>query len=142
MANFFWAQISVLRFFHEVSCAKCEELVSQATVNIIASQEHDINFTESTDRDEESDEIFINRKNDSFIIINSDLKKLYRMRPRAVKNMTFCQFAISYYRMRACQQAVIDPQSNIGEESGDPVVGGEERAPKFMKLSNQVLENF
>ena len=139
MAGFAWKEISILKFLHGVSKEKYEEPVSQATVSVITSQEQELNFKDSDEKDDECDDIFVNSRSESFIISNGDLQKLYAKRPAAAKDMTFAQFVINYYRKRACQQAIIDPMSGIGEESEEPIVGGEVGAPVSMKLSNNVI---
>ena len=139
MAGCGWAQISILRFLHEVSQTSFEELVSQATITLMSSQEQELSFKESNERDEVYDDIFTNEKNESYIIINGDLRKLYAKRPPSMEAMTFAQFVISYYRLRSYQRAVVDAQSNVGGESGEPVVGGASMAPLFIKLSNNII---
>ena len=117
-----------------------DEPASQFTVSVISSQEQEFNFKESDEKDEECDDIFINSKEESFIIGNGDLRKLYIKRPPAMEQMTFVQFVIDYYRKKPRQQAIIDPETGVGEESDTQVVGGGElRAPLFMKLSNTII---
>ena len=139
MAGCAWTQISILRFLHEISQASFEEPVSQATVPLVSSQEQERSFKESSDRDEVCDDIFTNEKNESYIIINGDLRKLYAKRPPSMEAMTFAQFVISYYRMQSGQRATIDAQSDVGGESGEPVVGGASMAPLYIKLSNNII---
>ena len=139
MAGFAWKEISILKFLDGVSKEKFEEPVSQAIVTLIARHEQELNFKDSDETAEEWDDIFVNSKGESFIITNGDLRKLYAKRPDAMKDMTFAQFVIDYYRKRACQQANTDPVSGIGEESEEPIVGGELGAPMSMKLSNNVV---
>ena len=139
MAGFGWMEVSILEFLHGVSKANYEDLVSETTVSIIASPEEEQRFRESTEKDEEVDDIFVNRKNESFIIINSDLRKLYSKRPPAVESMTLAQFATSYYKKDKRQKAVIDPRTNVGQQSNEAIVGGETRAPLCMKLSNTII---
>ena len=141
MGGFAWKDISILKFLDGVSKEKFEEPVSQATVAVISRQEQEHNFKDSDERDEECDDIFVNRKGESFIITNGDLRKLYAKRPRArgVENMTFGQFIVDYYRKHPRQQAIIDPLSGVGEESEEQIVGGDFRAPLAMKLSNNVI---
>ena len=139
MAGFAWTQISILRFLHEVSQASFEEPVSQATITLMSSQEDELSFKESSERDEGCDDIFRNEKNEHYIIVNGDMRKLYAKRPLSMESMTFAQFVISYYRKRAGQRAIIDAQTDVGGESGEPVVGGESMAPLFIKLSNNII---
>ena len=75
------------------------------------------------------------------MISNGDLRKLYIKRPpvAGVKDMTFGQFIIDYYKKHPRQPAIIDPVSGVGEDSGELIVGGELRAPQCMKLSNNVI---
>ena len=47
---------------------KCEEPASQATVAVITTQEEEMNFNESSEKDEECDEIFFNSKNESRVM--------------------------------------------------------------------------
>ena len=53
--------------------------------------------------------------------------------------MTFAQFVTSYYRMQSGQRATIDANSDVGGESGEPIVGGGSMAPLFIKLSNNII---
>ena len=140
MAGFAWRDVSVLNFLHGISLDKYDEPVSQFTVSVIASQEQEFTFKESNEKDEECDDIFINSKGDSFIITNGDLRKLYVKRPPAMQWMTFAQFVTSYYRKTSRQQAIIDPQTDVGQESEELIVGGGGlRAPLSMKLSNTII---
>ena len=139
MAGFDWLEVSILGFLHGVSSMGFEEQVSEATVSIISSLEEEQSFRESTDRDEEVDDVFVNSKNENYIIINGDLRKLYAKRPPALESMTMAQFATQYYKKRREQNAVVDPNTDIGQESNEPIVGGDIRAPTFMKLSNKII---
>ena len=49
------------------------------------------------EKDKECDDIFINRKEETFIISNGDLRKLYVKRPPAMELITFAQFVVNYY---------------------------------------------
>ena len=53
--------------------------------------------------------------------------------------MTFAQFVIDYYKKQAHQQAVINPESGVGDESEDLIVGTQLRAPVCIQLSNNVI---
>ena len=139
MAGFGWAEVSILEFLHGVSKANYEDLVSETTVSIIASPEEEHSFRESNENDEEVDDVFVNRKNENFIIINSALRKLYTKRPPAVEIMTLAEFATNYYRKHKRQKAVIDPETDIGQQSNETIAGGETRAPLSMKLSNKII---
>ena len=85
------------------------------------------------------DDIFVNSKNESYIITNGDLRKLYSKRPPALESMTLAQFATRYYKKRQERNAVIDPNTDIGQQSNEPIVGGEGGAPTFVKLSNKII---
>ena len=140
MAGFAWKEVSLLKFLHGISLDSYDEPASQYTVSVISSQEQEFKFRESDEKDEECDDVFINSKEESFIITNGDLRKLYIKRPPAMELMTFAQFVTSYYRKTPRQQAIIDPQTDIGEDSGELVVGGGDlRAPLSMKLSNTII---
>ena len=139
MAGFDWTEVSTLEFLHGLSIANFEEQVSETTVAIMTNQEEEQSFRESTEKDEEVDDVFVNSKDERYIIINGDIRKLYSKRPPAVESMTLAQFTTQYYKKRREQNAVIDPNTNIGQESNDPIVGGETRAPTFMKLRNQII---
>ena len=111
-------------------------------MTVITSQEDELNFMDANEKDEECDEIFINSKEENYIITNTDFRKLYMKRPFAVEVMTFAEFVISYYRKTARQQTVIDRQSGIGESSGELVQvvgGGNLCAPISMKLRNNII---
>ena len=136
---FAWRKLSVLEFLHGLSQADYEVPTSQATVSVISSQEPKRTFRESTEEDEEVDDIFVNRKGESFIIINGDLRKLYSKRPPRLQTMTFAQFVISYYRLKHGQKATVDPESDVGADSGEQIIGGEGRVPLYVKLSNKVI---
>ena len=135
----FWKEITVLEFLSSIMLDNYEDLASSSTIKLITSPEQQFNFTEATERDEEVDEVFTNTKTEAFVISNGDLRKLYTKRPPAMKNMTFAQFAVEYYKKRSHQKAVIDPTSGLGEESEDQVVGSDEMAPKAMQLSNMII---
>ena len=142
MAGYAWKEISILKFLGGISGVKLEELASQAIVTVITSQEDELNFMDANEKDEECDEIFINSKEENYIITNNDFRKLYMKRPFAVEVMTFAEFVISYYRKTARQQTVIDRQSGIGESSGELVQvvgGGNLCAPISMKLRNNII---
>ena len=140
MAGVAWKDISLLKFLHGVTLDNYNEPVSQFTIKVIASQDKEYNFTDSNERDEECDDIFTNSKGETFIITNGDLRKLYVKRPPSMQSMTFAQFIISYYRKQKRQQAIIDPETGVGEDSVEPIVGGEDvRAPLFMSLSNNII---
>ena len=137
LPNYAWREISILEFLHGVS--KHGAQASQATVSVISSQEQEKKFKSSSERDEEVDEVFVNRDDETFIITNGDLRKLYSKRPLLLENMTFAQFVINYYRLKPNQKAVIDPQSDVGEDSNIPIIGGEGRCPLYMRLSNKII---
>ena len=140
MAGFAWKEISILKFLHGISLDSYEEPVSQNIVNVIAGQQQEYNFKESSEKDEECDDIFINSKEETFIVTNGDLRKLYLKRPPRMEPMTFAEFVITYYRKTSRQEAVIEPNSGVGEDSSELVVGGGNlRAPKSMKLSNNII---
>ena len=141
MAGFAWEEISIMNFINCVSKENYEEPVSQATVNVLTSQEQELNFKDSDEKDEECDTIFVNSKDESFIISNGNLRKLYAMRPDVggVKDMTFGQFIIDFYRKQSRQHAVIDPETWLGEDSEEQIVGGALKAPLAMKLCNNVI---
>ena len=140
MAGVAWKDISLLKFLHGVTLNNYEDPVSQFTVKIIASQEQEYNFKDSDERDEEVDDIFTNSKGETLIITNGDLRKLYVKRPPSLECMTFAQFALGYYRKRAQQKVIIDPELGIGKGSEEPIVGGGDlRAPTSMILSNNII---
>ena len=139
MAGFAWKEISILKFLHGLE--KSEELASQTTVGVVISQQEEINFNESCERDEECDEVYLNSVGESYIIGNGDLRKQYQNRPAAVETMTFAQFFVDYYRKQVHQQVVINPESGVGKESEHMIVGGQLRAPTCIKLSNGVIMN-
>ena len=138
-ANFAWTQVSILRFLHEVSLADYQEPVSQTTVSLVSCQDEGRSFKEAKEGDEECDDVFFNSKNESYIIINGDLRKLYVKRPAAVEPMPFAFFATRYYRKRSEQRSTVNPETNIGEDSEESIVGGETMAPLYMKLSNNII---
>ena len=61
------------------------------------------------------------------------------MRPAPVEKMMLAHFVVSYYRKHSDQKALLDPQSDIGPESDESIIGGDSRAPLFMKLSNNII---
>ena len=137
MAGFAWKEISILKFLHGLE--RCEELASQTTVGICTNQERELTFCEASERDEESDETYLNSIGESYIVKNGDMRKQYENRPNAVKHMTLAQFVIDYYKKQSHHQVVINPESGVGAESEDLIVGTELRAPLSMQLSNNVI---
>ena len=137
MAGFAWKEISLLKFLHGLE--QSDDLASQSTVAINMNQEEDVNFSESTEKDEECDEVYLNSIGESYIISNGDLRKQYLNRPVTVKSMTFAQFLVDYYRKQVHQKVVINPELGVGDDSEDVIVGGQLRAPVSIKLSNNVI---
>ena len=139
MAGQDWKEVSVLKFLHGLSQGTSAYLSSQPVVPVIAYQDHVRSFKEAAEQDGEIDDVYLNRKNEGFIIINADLRKLYAKRPAAIERMTFCQFVICFNRLRAGRECVLDPNTDIGRESAEPIVGGDSRVPLCLKLSNNVI---
>lgn len=81
MAGVAWKDVSLLKFLHGVTLSNYDEPVSQFSVKIIASQEQEFNFKDSTEKDEECDDVYTNSKGETLIISNGDLRKLYVKRP-------------------------------------------------------------
>ena len=54
-------------------------------------------------------------------------------------SMIFAQYVVNYYRLERGRKAVIDPQTDIGGDSDEPIIGGEGRCPLFMRLSNKIV---
>ena len=136
-SNLAWKTVSILEFLQGV--AKYENPTSQGTVSIISSPTEDRCFRDSNEQDEEVDDVFVNRHQDSFIIINGDKRKQYAKRPPSADAMIFAQYVINYYKLKPNQKAVIDPQTDIGGESDELIIGGEGRCPMFMRLSNKMI---
>ena len=139
MAGTSWREVSLLNFLHGISLKNYEEPTSQFMVNVIASQEREFNFSDSNEKDEECDDIFTNSMEESFIISNGDLRKLYMKRPPLMEMMTFAQFGISYYRLNPRQQATIDPHTGVGRETMEQIIGGDGKLPTSMRLSNGII---
>ena len=136
-ANFAWKPVSILEFLHGVS--KHANPTSQGVVTIVSSQDENRCFRDSNEQDEEVDDVFVNRHQESFIIINGDKRKQYSMRPNSVEAMTFAQYSINYYKLQSGRKAVIDPNTDIGEDSDEPIIGGDGMCPVSMRLSNKVI---
>ena len=132
-----WKRISILKFLHGVS--KYQEPASQSTVAVIVSQEEGLTFSEATEKDEECDKVFFNSLNEGFVVNNGDLRKQYPLRPAAVEELTFAQFAVNFYTKKARQPATFDPVTGVGADSEELIVGGEFKVPMAMRLSNQVI---
>ena len=128
-----------MKFLHGLTQAHYKDPTSQSTVPVIAFQERERTFKDATEEDAETEEVFFNRKNEGFMIVNGDLRKLYAMRPEALREMTFAQFVINYYRLQVHQKSLLQPQSDIGLESSEPVIGGNTRVPLFLKLANNII---
>ena len=139
LTNKEWREVSILKFMHGLSQVNYQEPTSQSTISVVSSQELERCFTESSERDEEIDDVFVNRRDESFIIVNGDLRKLYSKRPASMESITYAQFATSYYRLKPYQKAVIDPESDIGALTDEPIIGGEGRAPMYLRLSNKIM---
>ena len=132
-----WKRISILKFLHGVS--KYQEPASQSTVAVIVSQEEGLTFSEATEKDEECDKVFFNSLNEGFVVNNGDLRKQYPLRPAAVEELTFAQFAVNFYTKKARQPATFDSVTGVGADSEELIVGGEFKVPMAMRLSNQVI---
>ena len=81
----------------------------------------------------------MNGKGESYVITNGDMRKLYSMRPPKMEDTPFVQFAISYYKLKPGAKATVDPHTDVGPDSGEPIIGGEGRMPLYVKLSNKVI---
>ena len=46
---------------------------------------------------------------------------------------------MAWNKKQHLQKAVINPQTDIGQETNEPIVGGETGAPTFVKLSNKII---
>ena len=132
-----WTEVNILEFLHSVMVKSDLNLVSSGHVNIISSPDLELCFQSSTERDEEVDDIFMNRKNETYIVSNSDMAKLYTKRPEGVEAMTFAEFATEYYIDRWGNHAIIDPETGLGGESEDVIVGGQTFSPIYMQLTNR-----
>ena len=71
--------------------------------------------------------------------MNGDLRKLYVLRPVAVEGMLFAFFATRYYKLQSGRKVTVNPESNIGEDSDETIVGEETMAPLSMKLANNQI---
>ena len=132
-----WTEVNILEFLYSVMVKNDSYLVSSTTVNVIATPALEQCFLESTERDEEVDDVFVSRKTETYIVSNSDLAKLYSKRPEGVEAMTFAEFATEYYVDWWGNHANIDPETGLGGESEDAIVGGRTPAPLFMQLANR-----
>ena len=132
-----WTEVNILEFLYSIMVKNDSYLVSSTTVNVIATPDLEHCFLESTERDEEVDDIFVNRKNETYIVSNGDLAKLYSKRPGGVEAMTFAEFVKEYYIDRWGNHAIIDPETGLGGESADVIVGGRALAPLYMQLTNR-----
>ena len=89
--------------------------------------------------DDECEDVFYNSKQESYVIVNGDLRKLYVLRPVAVEGMLFAFFATRYYKLQSGQRATVNPESNVGEDSDETIVGEETMAPLSMNLANNQI---
>ena len=132
-----WNEVNILEFLYCVLTKRDSHLASTGVVNVITSPDLELCFNTSTERDEEVDDVYKNKKNETYIVSNSDLGKLYALRPARVEKMSFAQFATEYYVDEKRGRAIIDQESGLGGDSGDMIVGGEGNAPIFMQLTNR-----
>ena len=112
---------------------------STNVVPVITTPEQLHCFKEPTEREEEIDEVFTNRRNEAFILSNGDFRKLYSLRPAGLERMTFAEFLLDYYKKQSGQEAVIDMDTGLGEESGHKIIGADVNAPMSMQLNNMIV---
>ena len=132
-----WTEVNIMEFLYSVIIKRNSDLVSSGTVNVIASPDLELCFQASTERDEEEDDIFTNRRNETYIVSNGDLGKLYSKRPGGAEAMTFAEFVTEYYMDKWGNHAIIDQETGLGGESEDYIVGGRTLAPLSMQLTNR-----
>ena len=134
-----WNEVNILEFLYCVMVKSNTYLASSGVVNVITSPDLELCFKTSTEKDEEVDDVYRNKKNEAYIVSNSNLGKLYALRPDGVEAMRFAQFVTEYYIDKKVNRAIIDQESGIGGDSEDTIVGGEGNAPIFMQLKNRKI---
>ena len=134
-----WEEVNILEFLFCVMVKSDSNLASSGIVNVVASPELELCFNTSTERDEEVDDIYTNKKNETYIVSNNNLSKLYALRPVGADSMRFAQFATEYYVDFKGGRAIVDPETGLGGESEDRIVGGEGYAPLYMQLTNRKI---
>ena len=75
-ANFAWTSGGLFRFLHEASLAEYEEPVSKSIIRIVSSPDQSRSFREAKEGDDECEDVFYNSKQESYVIVNGDLRKL------------------------------------------------------------------
>ena len=133
-----WKEITLLEFIGRV-VNKYQDPSSTNIVPVITTPEQLRCFKAPTEREEEVDEVFTNRRNEAYILSNGDLRKLYSLRPAGLESMTFAEFIVDYYKKRSSQKAVIDMHTGLGEESGHKMIGTDMIAPLSMQLTNMII---
>ena len=56
-----------------------------------------------------------------------------------MEETSFVQFAMRYYRLKPGAKATVDPYTDVGPDTGEPIIGEEGRMPLYVKLSNKVI---
>ena len=134
-----WKEITLLEFLSGALGKNYQDLSSTTTIPVITTPQQLHSFKEPTEREEEVDDVFTNRRNETYILSNGDLRKLYSLRPAGVDSMMFVEFAVDYYRKQSRQETVIDPSTGLGGESGHKIIGVNAIAPLSMQLSNMII---
>ena len=141
-----WTEISILDFIHSCLPDKCKAsgLTSQSIVPVVTSRSSDLKWRAAVDSDnQKGEEIFTSGEEKEYVRTDGDIKKLYEMRPAAMKEMVLGQFASEYrllYPARDGYEAAkstIDEDSKIGPNSDHCIAGTRDLwAPQAIMLSN------
>ena len=134
-----WREITLLEFLSGALGKNYQDPSSTTTIPVITTPQQLHSFKEPTERDEEVDDVFTNGRNETYILSNGDLRKLYSLRPAGVDSMMFVEFVVDYYRKQSGQETVIDANTGLGEESGHNIIGVDVKAPLSMQLSNMII---
>ena len=141
-----WREINILDFIHSTLPNECKisGLTGQSIVQVITSRASDLKWREAVDSDnQKGEEIFTSTAEKEYVRIDADIRKLYEMRPAAMKQMTLGQFASEYkllYPSRFGYEAAkstIDEHSKMGADSDQLIAGTKDFwAPQAMLLLN------
>ena len=141
-----WREISILDFIHSCLPDECKTsgLTGQSIVPVISSRGSDLRWRDALDSDNQrGEEIFTSAAGKEYVRTDTDIRKLYEMRPASMKQMVLGQFASEYiflYQSRFGYEAAkstIDEQSKLGPNSDQLIAGTRDLwAPQAMMLFN------
>ena len=153
-----WREVSLLDFLNGCCLAgdRLEGPRSQPIIEVITSKDRSLSWRDGRDTDrirgedlykslQEAGDDSMQDDDEEHLYVrsDSDMRKLYELRPPLMENMPFGQFASEFRHIKPAHHTYenarekIDPVTGLGPPSTRLVAGCNTAAPQCMQLSNQ-----